>query len=221
MLNGSVIQAPNGSKFFDADSIISPNVAKLFRAHGYAGAIRYVGRRTTAPQDIRPAEAQGILAANLALMLVQHVQQPGWIPSYTLGLEYGTYAASSAVNIGYVSGGTIWCDLEGVKLHEPDQETIDFCNAWVTQVGHAGYTPGFYIGYEPGATGIEFYSKTNVEHFWRAYNGDIIPPTRGFQMAQKTEQIMAGIHFDPNTVMTDKLGGLPLILAPAGWTVPV
>src|ERR1700694_1670102 len=96
MLNGSVIQAPDGLRCFDCNTVVSPQAARVFRAALYGCAIRYVGRHTQGAQDIRPSEAQGILDANLALMLVQHVQQPGWLPSGELGAEYGAFAAESA-----------------------------------------------------------------------------------------------------------------------------
>jgi len=218
MLNGSVVQAPAGLKCFDCDAVVSLPAALQFRLHGYGCAIRYVGRHTTAPQDLRPVEAAEILAAGLALMIVQHVQKPDWVPTGAMGTEYGAFAAQSADAIGYVSGGMIWCDMEGVKDGVDARDVISFCNNWLDEVGHAGFTPGVYIGYKPGLNGPLFYHSTRFEHFWRAYNGDVVPVVREFQMQQHTQQTLAGIQFDPNTVMADKLGGLPLVLAPPGWT---
>ena len=202
MLNGKVIQAPDGSRFFDCNAIVSPQAARVFRAAGYAGAIRYVGRHATASYDIGLREAEGILAAGLALQLVQHVQNPGWAPSKVLGLGYGTFAAQSAAAIGYVSGATIWCDLEGVLPGDHATETIEFCNAWLDQVGHAGFTPGLYVGYECGLNAVQLYSQLRFEHYWSAYNlnTDNIPAIRGVCMKQHTEQTLAGIRFDPDTV---------------------
>ena len=218
MLAGKIIQAPAGSQFFDCNVDVSPQEARVFRAAGYSGAIRYVGRHNTASYDISAKEAEGILAANLALALVQHVQKPGWTPSAQLGIDYGNYAAKSAIDIGYLAGGTIWCDLEGVARGDHVVDTIDFCNHWLDQVGHAGFTPGTYIGYEPGLNGVQFYSRTRFEHFWRAYNGDVVPTVRSFQMRQEPERLLAGIRFGPDTVQKDAVGMLPLVLAPEGWT---
>jgi len=141
MLNGKVIQAPAGSKFFDCNTALTPQTAHVFRANGYSGAIRYVGRHNTASFDISQREAEGILEANLALALVQHVQKPGWMPSAQLGIDYGNYAAQSATAIGYPPGGTIWCDHEGIARGDHVVETIDFCNHWLDQVGHAVLYP--------------------------------------------------------------------------------
>jgi hypothetical protein len=221
MLNGSVVQAPAGLKCFDCDTIVSPQAAVQFRAHGYGCAIRYVGRHATAARDVRLVEATEILAAGLGLQLVQHVQQPGWIPSGDLGTQYGAFAAASATAIGYPPGGMIWCDLEGVASGDHVVETIAFLNNWINQVGHAGFTPGCYVGYAPGLNAVQFYSQVHFEHYWGAYNVDIVPSVRGFQVQQHTQQTLAGITFDPSTIMADKLGGLPLIVAPPGWTLPV
>jgi Domain of unknown function (DUF1906) len=217
-LVGSVIQAPDGSKWFDCDTIVGPQVAMQFKSAGYTGAIRYIGRHATAVQDIRVQEAETILNAGLGLMLVQHVQSPGWIPDASIGHGYGAFAADSATAIGYLPGAIIWLDMEGVKPGNDIQATLDYCNNWIEQVSHAGFTPGCYIGYEPGLTGMQFYHSTHFESFWRAYNGDVVPVMRGFMMNQHTELVMAGIHFDPNTVQKDNMGMLPLMLAPVGWT---
>jgi hypothetical protein len=217
VLAGKVIQAPNGSKFFDCNTVVSPQAAALFRQNKYSGAIRYVGRHNTASFDASQHELEGILAANLAIMIVQHVQKPGWVPSGQLGIDYGNFAAQSALAIGCPPGMTLWCDLEGIARGDHTTETIDFCNHWIDQVGHAGFTPGTYIGYEPGLNGVQFYSRTRFEHFWRAYNGDVVPTVRGFQMLQEPEKLLAGIRFDPDTIQADKLGVLPLVLAPDGW----
>jgi hypothetical protein len=212
MLNGHVFEAPAGSKGFDCNTIVSPQAAKAFKQAGWDFAIRYVGRHATAPQDIMPKEAEGILASGLGLMLVQHVQNPGWVPSGAMGTEYGAFARDSANVIGYVPGAMIWLDMEGVKAGTDPQAVIDFCNNWIDQVGHAGFTPGCYIGFEPGLNGLHFYSLTRFEHFWQAYNGDVVPNVRGFCMKQHTQQTLAGITFDPNTVQKDLLGILPLVL---------
>ena len=219
-LNGKVILAPDGSKGFDCNTVVSQQAAKVFKAAGYDFAIRYVGRHEMASFDIHTKEAEGILAAGLGLMLVQHVKRPPWIPSGPLGVAYGAFAALSAQAIGYVVGATIWCDLEGVAHGVPATETIAFCNNWIDQVGHAGFTPGLYVGFDCGLTAIDLYAHLRFEHYWNAYNGNVTPVVRGFQMQQHTQQTLAGITFDPNTVKKDALGMLPLILAPEGWTAP-
>lgn len=221
MLPGQIIQAPDGLKGFDCNQHLSQQVASVFRGYGYRFAIRYVPRHKANPGDLSRSEAAGILNAGLALMIVQHVQLPGWVPTGAMGKEYGTFAAQSAIDVGYLPGGMVWCDLEGVKLGTDHSDVIAFCNYWLDQVGHAGFTPGLYVGYDAGLTGDELYKKLRFEHYWSAYNlnADQFPATRNVQMKQGVEKVLSGVRFDPDTIKADALGGLPLMHVDAEWSV--
>lgn len=220
-LPGSVIQSPAGLRGFDCNQHISTAQCAAFRDAGHRFAIRYVPRRKANPGDITRSEAAGILASGLALMLVQHVQMPGWVPTGAMGQEYGAFAAASAEAIGYLPGAMLWCDLEGVKVGVDHRDVIAFCNSWLDQVGHAGFTPGLYVGYDAGLTGDELYSRLRCEHYWSAYNlnRDQFPATRGVQMKQGVEKVLAGVRYDPDTIQADALGGLPLMVVDAEWSV--
>lgn len=219
-LPGRVIEAPSGLKGFDCNQHLSTAQAKAFRDHGHRFCLRYVPRRRPNPGDITASEAAGILQMGLALMIVQHVQNPGWVPTPAMGAEYGAYAAQSCQEIGLPMGVTVWCDLEGVKRGVDPRDTLQFLNNWHNQVGSAGYTPGLYVGYDPGLTASQLYRNLYFEHYWSAYNlnKDQFPITRGVQMKQEEEQVLAGVRFDPDYIEADKLGGLPLMLADAEWT---
>jgi hypothetical protein len=119
-----------------------------------------------------------------------------------------------------------WLDLEGVKYEHgkpavPPQVVMDFCNNWFDRVGHAGFTPGIYVGFDPGLTASQLYYKLRVEHYWAAYNlnKDQYPLVRGVQMQQSRERTMPGTDFpyDPDVTKIDGKGGAPLVMAPESW----
>lgn len=220
-LAGKVIEASAGLKGFDCNQFVPQTTAAKLRGLGNRFAVRYVGRRKMSSFDITQSEAHGILAAGLGLMLVQHVENPGWSPVGTLGTEYGKNAAQFATDIGYKMGSMLWCDLEGVELHHLDaRDVIAFCNNWHVEVGKMGFTPGLYVGYDPGLNNQQLYYKLKFEHYWSAYNlnRDQVPVVRGVQMKQGIEQVVAGIRLDPDIIQADMKGGLPLMLVDNEWT---
>jgi hypothetical protein len=157
-------------------------------------------------------------------MLVQHVhpdsETTGWSPTAALGKQYGAFAAQSAVDVGVRAGTTLWSDLEGVKPGTDHRDVIAFCNYWLDQVGHAGYTPGLYVGFACGLTAIELHSRLRFSHYWGAYNlnADQVPAVRGIEMKQGLQKTLDGIQYDPDTVQRDLLGGLPLMQVDMEWT---
>jgi hypothetical protein len=226
-LPGKVIEAPVNLKGFDCNSIVSADSAKHFHDAGFRFAIRYVGRRKMASFDIAASEASILLQAGLGLMLVQHVESPdiphkgaGWVPTGNLGTEYGGNAAKFAEGVGVPPGTTVWCDLEGVRLRTDHRDVIAFCNNWHSMVGAAGFTPGLYVGFDPGLSSSELYYKLKFEHYWSAYNlnRDQVPAVRGVQMKQGFETVKFGVRFDPDTIQADLKGGLPLMLVDSEWT---
>jgi hypothetical protein len=216
-LPGKLIEAPEGLRGFDANTHISHVTAKAFRdAVDDAGkpkfrfCIRYVPRWQANPGDLTMSEAAGILAMGLGLMIVQHVKSPPWKPTGALGKQYGAFAASQSIDIGIPAGCTVWCDLEGTAGDPRDVDA--FCRRWFEEVGGAGYTPGLYVGFDPGLDANQLY-RLPFEHYWSAYNlnRDQVPAVRGVQMKQGIEQVFAGVRYDPDTVERDLKGGLPLM----------
>lgn len=217
-LSGSVQAAPAGSKGFDANTPISASAAAAFYAAGYRFCIRYVGRTQMASYDLTAAEANNILNGGLAMMVVQHVLNPGWSPTQSLGQEYGTNAATFTGQIGFPAGINVWCDLEGVSTSAASSDVAAYCNAWYDAVAAAGYVPGLYVGWEPGLSATQLYDL-QFQHYWGAYNidGDSIPAVRGLQMQQHEGSggTIAGIStesYDDDVTMTDAKGGQPLWL---------
>lgn len=221
-----VIAAPSGTHGFDCNDRVMPADARKLVAAGYRFALRYAPRIKAHAGDLTAIEVSDILHAGLALMVVQHVEAEtgnGWIANYTKGHQYGSVAAQHSKACGVPLGTNVWLDLEDIAPGTPHQDVIQYCNAWYDEVAYTGYTPGIYVGYNPGLTASELYSRLKFEHYWGAYNvnSDQEPLRRGFQMRQKRELQIAGISYriDPDVVMADKLGGLPLVCAPDEWDV--
>jgi hypothetical protein len=220
-LAGTVQPAAAGAKGFDANVTLTASVAEAFVQAGYRFCIRYVGRRQMAGHDLTASEAATILQAGLALMVVQHVEEPGWTPSAALGTEYGANAARFTQAIGVPPGVNVWLDLEGVADGVPAQDVAEYCNAWYAQVQAAGYAPGVYVGYGAGL-GPQGLYDLEFQHYWSAYNlnGDQYPAVRGVQMRQETGGGTVGglttESYDDDFTQTDALGGNAVWLAPAG-----
>jgi hypothetical protein len=222
--NGHVFTGAAGLQGFDANRTISPAVAAAFRAHGYRFCVRYVRRKPKHSYDLTAAEASAILAADLGLMVVQHVAEPGWRPDVELGMQYGYTAASEVHRVGVPAGVTVWCDLEGVGGTADPGDVIDYCNAWHQEVAAGGFVPGLYVGDSPGLTARQLYAALKFTHYWGAYNlnRDQEPATRGLQMKQTVpspQQRVPGYSFEfqVDGIRTDALGGRPTLLGPESW----
>jgi hypothetical protein len=210
-LSGVVQKAPPNISGFDwSDGALSLDDARRYCAQDYGFCIRYVSHSAALHQyhedngtpDLSLQEAQNILDAGLALMVVQHPDLPGWVPTPDLGNEYGRCAAQFAIEAGIIAGVNVFLDLEGIAAGTNPQDIVDYCNNWFNQAAAAGYEPGIYIGYDVWLSPDDLYSKLRFNHFWRA-GGDIPDvANRGYQMIQT----IAG-NFDSDVTQNDNLGG--------------
>lgn len=227
MLSGTAQAAPAGVKGFDANFVITSDQADAFWNAGFRFALRYVGRTQMASHDLTAGEAEMLLSRGFALMAVQHVLDEGWMPTAALGTEYGGNAAGFAKEIGFPGGVNLWLDLEGVSTAAASADVIAYCNNWHAQVAVAGYTPGVYIGWQPGLTGSQLYSKLKFQHYWAAYNVDGVsaPAPRGYQLIQSSTSATVGtLHagdYDVDTTRVDALGGQVLWLQGSRVIEPV
>jgi hypothetical protein len=224
-LPGHVFTGVRGVRGFDADVAITPAIAAAFSEHGYRFCVRYVRRQTFHEQDLTAAEARVILDAGLAFMAVQHVEsEDSWAATPEKGLANGAVAAKEAATIGIPPGTTVWCDLEGVATTASANDVIGYCNAWHERVAAAGFVPGLYVGWHCGLTSRQLYQSLRFTHYWAAYNlnADEYPMTRGVQMRQAAARPLdrvTGFSFDfqTDTILGDKLGGLPTLVGPKSW----
>lgn len=220
-LPGTVKQADANLQGFDANQILSAADAANLKSKGYQFCIRYIPRMASlASGNLTNAEAVDILNAGLALMVVQHVALPGWVPNTSLGTAYGSHAATYAKGVvGLPAGVNVWCDLEGVAVGTAAADVIAYCQAWYYAVHAAGYIPGVYVGYDTILTPQQLYSDLSFQHYWRAYNGPQVAH-RGFQLLQHVQKSVDGILIDPNTTQTDDLGNAVQWLINDGQVVP-
>ena len=217
MLSGTVQSAPAGVKGFDANTVITADEAQSFWDAGFRFVLRYVGRTQMASHDLSAAEAEMLLSKGFAVMAVQHVLNPGWMPTAALGTEYGTNAATFTQQIGFPSGVNVWLDLEGVSPSAAASDVSAYCHAWYAAVAGAGYVPGVYIGWEPGLSGQELYDLP-FQHYWAAYNVDGVstPHPRGYQLVQSSGSGNVGTLstdvYDVDETYMDDMGGQVLWL---------
>jgi hypothetical protein len=210
-LSGVVQKAPANMNGFDwSDEALSLNAAKGYYAKGYRFCIRYVSRTLALQQsnqangtpDLSLPEAQDILDAGLALMVVQHPALEGWTPTPDLGNQYGTCAAQFAGQAGIIKGVNVFLDLEGIAQATNAQDIVTYCNNWFDQVAAAGYEPGIYIGFDVWLSPDDLYSKLKFKHYWKAGGNITDVATRGYQMLQTI-----GDTLDTDVTQNDKLGG--------------
>lgn len=213
ILPGSVQSAAPGLSGFDTNTVLNATSASCFVTNGYAFCFRYLSRgQGQQPGDLSFNEAKIILESGLALGAVQHVSAPGWTPSATLGVVYGTNAAANAASIGLPVGMNLWMDLEGIASGTSAQAVIDYSNAWYDAVFAAGYIPGIYVGANCILNGDQLYSLLKFQHYWKSLSSVPAIPTRGYQMIQSLGGPTCGVCIDTDTTMTDELGGTVLWL---------
>jgi len=202
-LDGSVQSATTGLLGFDANTVITSEIAQTFFAQGYRFCLRYLSRGPEAPGDLAAAEAEAILQSGLALMAVQHVRQAGWQPNGALGQQDGQAAGQNAADVGLPAGVSIWCDLEGVQAGTPAQNVIDYCNSWFTAVAGAGYLPGLYVGFGCGLNEQQLFNL-KFQHYWRSQSNVPNVGGRGYQMIQLFPEVTRnGIGIDIDVTQSD------------------
>ncbi len=220
LLPGTVMAAPTGAPGFDCNTVLTASSAAQFVDAGFDFAVRYVPRNFVAtPEDsqgnLTAPEAEAILSAGLALMVVQHVASEGWTPSQSLGDSYGSYAAQNAQEIGIPPGLILWVDLEGVASGTAASTTTAYCQAWADQVAAAGYVPGVYIGANTGLTASEI-EALPFAYYWQS--GSSVPALSqtGYCMVQSisSSYVLGGVEYDLDVVQTDLDGKTPVWLAP-------
>jgi len=206
-----VQQAFVGALGVDTDTKLNATSAAALAAQGLKFAIRYLSLgEAESLGDLTQDETQAVLSAGLALMPVQHVRVPGWLPSASQGTADGSVAAAHAVAAGIPAGVTVWMDLEGVSSAAPTDVVIAYANNWNTSVRAAGYDTGLYVGAACGLDGATLFTKLNVSRYWKSQSDVPQVQRRGYCMYQLLpSETIAGVACDYNVVQEDFLGGLP------------
>jgi hypothetical protein len=216
-IQASVSPAVAGSIGFDTTDPLTLAAASSFFARNYRFCVRYVSRDEVSRNgnaargvpDLSESEASAILQSGLALMAVQHVEEPGWVPSAQLGQAYGSNAASYAAQGGLLQGTTLWLDLEGIAEGTDSRSILDYCNAWFAAVDAAGYQSGVYIGFDVWLSPDELYFDLKTQHYWRA-EGEITDVAHcGYQMFQSIRNLGTPREFDRDVIKADQFGRVP------------
>jgi hypothetical protein len=205
------VKPANPGQGFDTNIPLNAISAASFKAAGMSFCIRYF---PLGPGNVTGCltalELQILVSAGLAVMGVQHVNNPGWAPTAALGTTHGTYAGAYGKAIGYPPGGPIYCDLEEVAPGTVAQDVIDYVNRWAAAVSAAGYAPGLYCGWNIVLTAAQLYEDLQIKSYWKAYNYDNGVATRGFQIVQHPQKTLDAVVYDPDTIQADELGDLPV-----------
>lgn len=202
-LSGVVRKAAPGVKGFDVSAVVTASQASSLYAKSYRFAIRYVARGSVlSADDLSRTEADRLLDAGFALMIVQHVASSGWVPSAELGWSYGVNAAKHAWNIGMPRCVNLFLDLEGIASGTSHSTVVAYCKKWYEAVNAAGYTPGLYVGANSILSGSELASLPFV-HYWKSLSDVATPTGRGYQLMQKG--LSDGV--DPDLTQADQQGG--------------
>ncbi|MDB5710426.1 MAG: hypothetical protein JWL96_2496 [Sphingomonas bacterium] len=221
-LVGKVEKSPSGSRGFDCNTPLTTSTAKAFRDAGFAFAVRYVPRTSvTDPQNaqgnITRGEAEIILNAGLALMIVQHVPASPWDPTGQLGMNYGNYAVLNCTAIGLPYGVNVFLDLEGVRAGTNAENVLDYAGTWAQAVADGGYVPGIYIGASCGLSASQIVTLP-FKQFWRSGSSStpkIGAPGYSMQQTISSSLVLSGVAYDSDVITTDQSGGTPYWLRKA------
>ena len=202
----------------DTDARLTAQSALQLRAANYQGnplefVARYLSIGAEGGEDLTAEEVGWIMAANLALLVVQHVRNPDWVPSADQGTKDGAEAGKNAEAVGYTKGCHIVVDLEGVEPGTSADVVIGYVNAWATAILAAGYQPMLYVGYSTMLTSEQLYEALpDITAYWSDFAARQVA-VRGFCMKQLTNTTtIPGVPFqvDPDKIMADDMGDLPV-----------
>lgn len=211
-----VVKKAIPGQYFDVDQILTSAEASEFVKAGYLGVVRYIPRTSAlAAGNLTAGEMQDILAAGLALSIVQHCPEPNWLPTAGVGSLYGSYAAQYAEATGLPKGMHIWLDLEMVNPSAKVEDITDYCTNWFNEVQAGGYLGGLYVGWNTMLSSYQLYMNLPFRAYWKGYNADIAVATRGYMMTQHPQQTLGAVTFDPDTISQDDIGDLPILLYPS------
>lgn len=209
--------AGSGQLGFDVDQPLSVGQAAAFKAAGYEFCLRYAPRQLDNNRNnLTNPERDRILQAGLSLIVVQHVALDNWQPNAELGKQYGEYVSNYCLKtVQLLKQVGVFLDLEMVNPSSTVADVIGYATGWWNAVNAAGYTPGLYVGYQPGLNASELYKNLPFKSYWKAYNYDDGVAVRGFQMIQEPQKELNGISFDPNRTQVDNLGDSLIWLSPS------
>jgi hypothetical protein len=204
--------------WYDTATPLNAYLCEQLRALGAVGVGRYVPLPgNDSSHDVSASELETITARGLQVLLFQHVRMPGWVVRD--GGATGLRAREYALSIGVPTGVHLFCDWEGPSTDET-AEAITYLDAWADAVRPA-YDAALYVGYEPVLSPDELYALPGFDRY-ASDAGHRAVSTRGVCYQQDgPEVVIAGVRFDRATVMSDRLGGLPTVVAGSSGRVVI
>lgn len=180
---------PTGALLIDCDTKLSLAMCKAIasavdargRPLGIRGVIRYLSLGSPSRQDLDATETTDIHAAGLSLMAVQHVRNPGWIPSQPLGAQDGASCNANAHHALLLPGCSIGLDLEGVSPTAAPGVVSSYASAWYRAM--STYLPPLYVGADSLLTGPQLFALP-FTRYWRSESVVPTPLPRGFSLYQ-------------------------------------
>jgi hypothetical protein len=192
-----IVRASQGMIGFDTDTKIT-QTAGAFVVQEFHFALRYVSLNEKEAQgDLTKEEVYAILEAGLGLMPVQHVREPGWIPTAALGLRDGNVARVQAYLCGFLPHCTVWLDLEGVDQKVSKADVVAYTVAWANSVRAWGYHPGLYVGAQSRLDQEDLTKSMPYRYFWRSISASAPQLNENaYALCQDQGSIWQGIAYD-------------------------
>ena len=196
-----IVRASQGMIGFDTDTKIT-EAANEFVLQGFHFVLRYLSLREKEAQgDLTKEEAYAILEAGLGLMPVQHVREPGWIPTEALGLRDGKEARIQAFLCGFLPHCTVWLDLEGVNQKVSQADVLAYTVAWAKSVRAWGYHPGIYVGAQSLLNQDDLSKSMPYRYFWRSISASAPQLKDGeYAIWQEEGSTWQGIAYDRDQI---------------------
>lgn len=203
---------PQGAIGGDTSGAFTGTMPAQYAALGYKFALRYVTipHGVIVPKPLTASEAAALRGLGVAIGLVQAIQQPSEI-SAANGTRDGKSATDQAQALGYPAGAVLWYDLEGV--FPIAIVLIDYLNNWCREAQAAGYIPGLYNGPQYPLTAAQIQALI-FPRYWGP-DAKVPTPARGYCLLQvhPSNVPMAGTAVDPDLVLKDNRGDLPVFWA--------
>ncbi len=217
-LSGWVQAAPPGTRGADTVTAISASAAAALAAAGVSFCVRYVSPNQSSVTPLTASEAQGILGANLGLMLAQSVDASALTFSTALGTQHGQAAAASAQSIGFPMCAVVWLVLDALPASTAPSVLTSYYGAWYTAVHAAGYLPGLCVGAAPVLTAAQL-GGLAFSNYWQASGATVSPSPRGYQLVQGSATTCGGVQVTADTAQNDQ--GYPGTQGPnqAQWLI--
>lgn len=202
-----IIASPVGpGTGFDTIATITAKSSAGLRAAGVDGcAIRY-------GSDLGLPERDVLLGEGRTVVLVQHVERPGWNATAADGDLHGQEAVVWATRLEYPASAHIALDMEG--LANAGQAVMAYVRAWAARVKAAGWRVCVYVGYCAGlgvAQLLELVQDGTVDVLWSDYGPRVAPAGVGFVMKQHPQEVVAGVEIDRDTCYGQDAQGRQLV----------